>query len=452
MTVAREMAEFANRASWGALSPRAREALKLHVLDSLGCALAARDDDLPVRVRAAVDEAGGAPKCTLIGGGRSSSDRAALYNTALVRYLDFNDAYLAPGETCHPSDSLPAVLAAAQVAGTDGQTLLASLAVAYQVQCRLSDEAPLRARGFDHTTQGTCAMAAGVSRALSLDVERTANAIAIAATVSPALRVTRSGALSNWKGLASAHSAIMATHAVLLARGGVTGPPAAFEGVNGFMESVSGPFHVEWSREDLERVTATSLKRFNSEVHAQFAIEAVLELVSENDIVPSEIEQIVVGVFGVAFDIIGGGLEGDKTRVQTKEQADHSLPYLVAVAALDRQVMPAQFERERIVRADVQALLRQVVVRPDPALSGSFPREVPCEVTLLLKDGRRLARQKRDYLGFRSRPLSWDEGDRKFRTLTARIGPHRQAHLEALVSNLERIPVEDLCSALEEKT
>ena len=107
--------------------------------------------------------------CTLIGGGRAAPDRAAFYNSALVRYLDFNDGYLAKGETCHPSDNLGAVLAAAEYARTSGREFLAALAVAYQVQCRLSDVAPVRSKGFDHTTQGSYAVAAGVSRALGLD-------------------------------------------------------------------------------------------------------------------------------------------------------------------------------------------------------------------------------------------------------------------------------------------
>jgi 2-methylcitrate dehydratase len=125
VTVARDIAAFAARASWGALSPRARHALKIRVLDSLGCAVAATGDRPPTSyVRSLLGDLGGAPTCTLIGGARAPADRAAFHNTALVRYLDFNDAYLAPGETCHPSDNVPAVLAAAQAAGASGETLL----------------------------------------------------------------------------------------------------------------------------------------------------------------------------------------------------------------------------------------------------------------------------------------------------------------------------------------
>src|SRR5574341_2632694 len=110
-------------------------------------------------IREDVEELGGNPLCAMIGGGRSAPDRAAFYNGALVRYLDFNESYLAKGETCHPSDNIGAILAASEYALASGRQFLTALAVAYQVQCRLSDLAPVRARGFDHTTQGAFAVA-----------------------------------------------------------------------------------------------------------------------------------------------------------------------------------------------------------------------------------------------------------------------------------------------------
>ena len=269
MTLARQLAAFVTRSSWEEVSAEARQALKLRVLDSLGCALGALDGEPIASVRAQVEDFGGRPLCTLIGGGRSAPDRAALLNGALVRYLDFNDSYLAPGETCHPSDNLGAVLAAAEYAGASGRDFLTALAVAYQVQCRLSDEAPVRAKGFDHTTQGAYAVAAGVARALGLDDARTANAIAIAGTSLNALRVTRTGALSHWKGLAYPATALAGTHAAFLAMRGITGPPEVFEGNKGFMETIAGQFSIDWSRENLERVRRTILKRYNAEIHSQ---------------------------------------------------------------------------------------------------------------------------------------------------------------------------------------
>jgi 2-methylcitrate dehydratase len=168
-----------------------------------------------------------------------------------VRYLDFNDWFLASGETCHPSDNLAPVLAAAEYAHADGRTLLTALAVAYQVQNRLSEVAPVRAKGFDHTTQGAYAVAAGVSRALRLDPQRTASAIAIAGTSLNALRVTRTGALSHWKGLAYPAAAFGATHAAFLAMRGITGPSEVFEGNKGFIDAIAGPFQIDWQHENL---------------------------------------------------------------------------------------------------------------------------------------------------------------------------------------------------------
>src|ERR1043166_411484 len=165
MTVVENLARFVVRSSWSDLSVEVADALKLRVLDSIGCALGALEAPPVEAVRAELREFGGPPLCTLIGGGRTAPDRAALYNGALVRYLDFNDSYFAPGETCHPSDNLAPVLAAAEYADASGRELLVALAVAYQVQCRLSDEAPVRAKGFDHNTQGAYAAAGGAAEA-----------------------------------------------------------------------------------------------------------------------------------------------------------------------------------------------------------------------------------------------------------------------------------------------
>ncbi len=450
MSIARELAAFVVRSSWDGLSAAAKDALEIRILDALGCAFGALDAE-PIRaIRALADELGGRPRCTLLGGGRTAPDRAAFYNGALVRYLDFNDAYLAPGETCHPSDSFSAVLAAAEHAGASGRTLMTALAVAYQVQCRLSDEAPVRSRGFDHTTQGACAVAAGVSRALGLDVDRTANAVAIAVTTSPALRVTRTGALSQWKGLAAPHAALVGTHAALLARHGITGPPEVFEGNKGFIETISGPFSIDWSTEDLERVTRTSLKRYNAEVHAQSSVEALLELLDdERRARPVSVRRIEVDLFDVAYRIIGGGEEGVKTVVRTKEEADHSLPYMLAASALDGTLMPDQYAPDRITRDDVQALLRRVTVRVDPVFSARFPREHACRVRVELEDGRVLMKEKRDYLGFSTRPMSWRDVCGKFTALTAqRLTEDERAGIVDAVANLEVLGTDVLCARI----
>lgn len=449
MTLVGKLADFVVGSSFTDLAGDTLAQLKIRVLDSLGCAIGALAGE-PVRlIRQQVDDFGGNDRCTLIGGGRTAPDRAALYNSALVRYLDFNDSYLAKDETCHPSDNLGAVLAAAESADADGKDLLTALAVAYQVQCRLSDVAPVRARGFDHTTQGSYAVAAGASRALGLDARKTAHALAISGTAFNALRVTRTGALSHWKGLAYPNTAFGCTHAAFLAMRGVTGPPEVFEGNKGFMDAISGPFEIDWGREALDRVRRTIIKKYNAEIHSQATIEGVLELKQEHALSPQEIENIHIDTFGVAFNIIGGGEEGNKTVVSTKEEADHSLQYMVAAALLDGQLLPDQYRQQRIKSNDVQELLRKVEVRATDEYSQRFPDEMACRITIELKGGRTITREKKDYEGFHTRPVGWDAAGEKFIALSRPFADEElQREIMAVVRDLEDRRVTELTGLL----
>lgn len=451
MTEVECLAAFVTRTTYTDISAAARPALKARVLDALGCAIGALDGPPIKRIRAQIDAFGGQPLATLIGGGKTAPDRAAFYNSALVRYLDFNDSFLAKGETCHPSDNLGAVMAASEYADRSGKDFLASLAVAYQVQCRLSEVAPVREKGFDHTTQGAYAAAAGVSKALALTTEQTANAIAISGTSNNALRVTRTGRLSNWKGLAYPNTAFIATHAAFLAQQGITGPLEVFEGDKAFKDAISGPFELNWEAEDLEIVRRTIVKKYDAEIHSQSALEGILELRNEGGIDAAEIERIELEVFDVAYNIIGGGEEGKKHDVRTKEQADHSLPYLVAVALLDGEIGPHQYAHERILRLDVQTLLRRVNVRPDESLSKRFPDKMPVRVRIIFRDGRAFVQERIDYEGFHTRPMPWEKVAAKFEKLTANYAEKklRRAIIEA-IDQLETINVSDLTKLLAE--
>lgn len=449
MTQVEQLAAFVSRTTYDDLSAEARQQLKIRMLDALGCALGALEGPPIKMLRAHLEDFGGKPLASLIGGGKIAPDLAAFYNAALVRYLDYNDSYIAKKETCHPSDSLGAVLAAGEYAHQSGKELLAALALAYQVQCRLSDVAPVRAKGFDHTTQGAYAMAAGAARVLGLDQRGIANAVAISGTAYNALRVTRTGTLSHWKGLAAPNTAFGATHAAFLAMRGITGPLEVFEGNKGLMEAITGPFELDWSRENLEAVRRTSVKKYNAEFHSQSALEGILELRAAHQIRPEEIERVNIAIFDVAYHIIGGGEEGNKQQVHTKEEADHSLPYMVAVALLDGDVSPAQYLPERIARADVQRLLRQVNIQPDEALSRRFPAEMPCRIQISLKDGRTLSIKKQDYEGFYTRPLPWEQTVAKFERLAASATDAEQrAAIVETVAQLETRDVEHLTGLL----
>lgn len=178
-------------------------------------------------------------------------------------------------------------------------------------------------------------------------------------------------------------------------------------------------------------------------------LEGVLELRTAQQLRPDEIEQVSIAIFDVAYHIIGGGEEGNKQQVRTKEEADHSLPYMVAVALLDSEVSPAQYLPERIGRADVQHLLRRVSIQPDEALSQRFPAEMPCRIQISLKDGQTLRVEKRDYAGFYTRPLPWEQAVAKFERLAAPYTDAAQrAALVETVAHLETKAIAQLTELL----
>jgi 2-methylcitrate dehydratase len=448
MTIVGQMADFAVLPNFESLSAGVRAQLKIRMLDTLGCAIGATGTDRMLRLRQYVGDFSQYGKCSLVGGGRSSPDRAALMNGALVAHLDFNDSYLAPEETCHPSDNFGAVLAAAELANADGGTLLTALAVAYQVQCRLSDEAPARTEGVDHPALLAYSAAAGISRALSLDAPHTANAIAISGRALNPLRAARTATSSDWTRLGAPFTASIAMQATLLARRGVTGPSEIFEGSKVLMDTISGFRMIDWTNEGLDRVEATIVKRHHAHLHAQTAIEAALELQLVNDFDSDQIERVDVEIFEAAGPLVREG-EHDVSHTLTSEDAYNNLHYLIAVALLDREVMPGQFAEERIRRADVQALLSRVAVHPVPDHSRLFPGEMPSTVSVTLKDGRVLRQALSDYPGFRSRPQTWEDALSKFYVLAS---PHASdgvlGEISDTVQDVEKVRVADLTRLL----
>src|SRR6266511_6492230 len=193
------------------------------------------------------------------------------------RVIDYNDTYLSK-EPAHPSDNIPAALAMAEAENADGRELVVAIALAYEVQCRLCDAASLRARGWDHVTYGAFSSALAAARLMRLDVAQTRHAVGIAGVASAALRQSRVGELSHWKGCAFANAARHGVFAALLAGAGMTGPAPIFEGDNVFVKLVSGPldgFKLPGPEQGLPKddlmILQTSIKYWPAEYHAQSA-------------------------------------------------------------------------------------------------------------------------------------------------------------------------------------
>lgn len=449
---AERMAKFACKVTYEDLTPERRERLKVSILDSLACAINALGAPLTAACLAQAKEFGDPNgRCTLIGGGKADVVYAALYNTGLVRYVDFMDSYLAGPELCHPSDNTGAVLAACEHTGRSGKEFLTALAVAYQVQSVLTASAPFMERGFDLTSALPYSIGAGVAKALGLDEETTAAAVEICGQTGFQLLVARTTPISQWKGLSSSQVAFGCVNAVFLASRGVTGPKYVIEGSCGLAQALDQSVNIDWEHTKLDCFDRLSLKSYNSAVPTESAVFCILELHKIHPFDPAEVVSIEADVVQDTYDFTGGGRFGPKTDVHTEEDADHSLPYLLAVALLDGDVQTAQLKPERIVKPDVQSLLFKVIVRPDKSFTARFPAEFPSRVTVRLRSGQSFSHEVSNYPGFPTRPFTWDEVRAKFDKLAAgHLSAQLRQDIKDTVGSLEDIQVSDLTKLLRE--
>jgi 2-methylcitrate dehydratase len=449
MTQVEALAKYAVGASFADLSAESRKQLPIHILDSLGCCLAALGAGPVDACRDQVGEFGGIGPCALIGGGKANPVYAAFWHTALVRYVDFMDNFLAPTETCHTADNFGVALTIADYVGASGRDLMLAVALAYTVQSRFVDHANFMSSGFDHTAQLAFSHNAAAGLLLGLSEDQIANAIAMAAASDASFAVIRAKPLSQWKGLASAQSALGAMNTLFLARRGVEGPLQVIEGPMGIDHLLRMQINIDWDKVGYDGVVESSIKKYNSMIHTQSAVHCMVELVSQNKIDPGKVISVEAEVIQLAYDFAGGGLYGIDKVIRTKEQADHSLPYLLAVALLDGDVMPAQFAPDRIIKSDVQGLLKKVSVRPNRDFTEVYPAKMPAKITVRLQDGQVIEHEVQDYPGLATDPFTWEESVAKFDRLVAgRVDDVLAREIKDAVLSLENIQARDLTKLL----
>ena len=425
-SLAHRLAEFSCSLNFEHLSPAVVHEVKRRVIDSLGCALGAWNEEPCAIARKVASEFSAKNGATIIGTNHQAPpDWAAFATGCAIRYFDYNDTYLSK-EPAHPSDNIAAALAAAESVGANGREFITAIALAYEVQCRLCDAASIRARGWDHVTYGAFSTALAASKLMKLDLERTRHAVNIAGVACAAMRQARVGELSHWKGVAFANAARQGVYAALLARAGMTGPAPIFEGQMGFEKQLNvslgdvGSKFVVRPQGDSETTAGmilnTSIKYWPAEYHSQSAIEAAMHLRKH---IPdlSQVKTMVIESHDASVDIIGS--EPEKWRPQSRETADHSLPYITAVALIDGEVTSKQFAPERFTQTAIVEFLQGVKVERNAELSGMYPGAVANIVHVNLKDGRTLTKRVDYPLGHAKNPLKDSEVEGKFMFLAA---------------------------------
>lgn len=397
---------------------------KRKFIDMIGCALGAFDDPACQLARVIASRSIGNPPARILGSQEPSTPvMAAFANGAMVRSQDFNDSYLSSA-SCHPSDTWPAVLAAADAAHANGKTVIAAAALAYEGSCNFADVMP-REQGWDNVYYDVVGSTLGAAKVLGLDKQRMAHAIAFAIVPNVTLEQTRVGELSMWKGCAAANAARNGVFAAQLAHEGMTAPQDVIEGKWGLWNLLDCQFN--WApfggKGGPYRIAQTHLKYFPGVVHAQSPIGAALEL--HKQVRADDIESINIETYWVA----GRYVKRDTPlwRPTTSETADHSIPYLVAAALIDGDINHHTLTPERIRDPNVLKLMEKITVSLNEEFDAAYPDGWQCRITAKTKSGESKVAHVKYFRGHVKSPLTDAEVESKFKILTANVLAQGQA-------------------------
>lgn len=416
------------------LSANSVAAVKDHLLDSIGCLMGGFDSPPSQIARTYARSISSQPAARVFGDGTATApDVAAFTNAVMLRYLDFNDTYVAGSQ--HPSDMLPAILATGEAMHASGQDVVVAIVLGYEIAGALASNVSLRPRGWDQGTFLGLASAVAAGKLMQLNANQLENALSLALVPHIPLRQTRAGELSMWKGCATAAAARNGVFAAQLAQLGMTGPAEPFEGKDGLWERVTGPFDFNLPNERGRSVIEdTSLKLHPSEYHSLAFVDlvpAILQRVSVDRIASIDIE-----TYWLCYSEIGS--EPAKWRPDSRETADHSLPFILATALRDGALSLASFGEANLRDARLLALMQRIHIQHNAEFTDRFPSELVSRLEVTTTSGERHVFEGTYPRGHVRNLATPAELDTKFDMLAERVvTAGRREQIRAAVAGLE---------------
>jgi len=436
------MSRWAAGLSYPQLSQEAVYQAKRFLLDSVGCALGGfQQHDVKIALEV-LDEIAGSGPATVIGTGkRIDPVSASLANGLMIRCMDYNDIYWKQ-DPSHPSDIFPAALAGCERAKSDGKELIVGLVLGHEFEMRFCEAAfpGIRERGWHHATLTAFVSPIVAGRALHLGWEQIQHAIGISASRHATLGAVTAGKLTMMKNTVDPMATQSGVLAALMAEKGYTGPEHVVDGKEGLTHCFGPSWKLNLLTDGLGeswRITQCGMKAFPTEALTHTPISAVLEIVKSNDLKPEQVEKVQIRSLARAADILS---DPSKYDPQSKETADHSLPYVIAAAVAERQVTPVQFEMKKIMDPTIRAQLKKVEVVADPEIEKVFPALQRVIVNLTTTDGRTFSKQLDYPKGDPRNPLSDAEVEEKFAALADGVlSEGAQKKLKDAIWNLEKV-------------
>lgn len=440
-SLSRQIAEFAVGLKFEDLPDEVVQEVKRYLYDSIGCAYGAyRTRDVNA-VRRIYLQIGGRKEATLIGfGDRLPAVNATLVNSLMIRALDFNDIYWRE-DPSHPSDLIPAAIAAGELAGSRMKEVITAIVLAYEFEQRLCEFAVpgVRERKWHHATLTQFVSPIVAGKLLGLTVDQMVNAIGINGCHNHTIGCPTAGKLTMMKNTVDPLAVQSGIFAALLAKEGYTGTEAIFEGKEGLMD-VFGP---DWAVEKLVgglggtfKILECSMKAFPTEALTHTHLSTTLRLIKEHDLRYDQIEEVKVTTIARACDIL---FDPHKYRPTSRETADHSLPYCIAAAIVDRQVTTQSFSDEKLKDPRIWAVIDRIKGEASEEFEKIFPAKQPSRITIKTKSGETYSEYLEYPKGDPREPMTEEDLEVKFNALSSELlTPARQREIQEMIFTCER--------------
>ena len=419
-SIQERLTRYACQLEYSALPATVIHGAKVRIIDTLGALIGgffAEPCRIARNVAAEMQNPDGA---TILGTRmKTTPDMAAFVNGTPQRYIELTDSYHWPGSAGgHPSDVLTPLLATAEYVGASGRDYITSAVLAYEVYLRVNDV--FHNMGFDQTNFCLLGTAIGSGKLLKLTPEQLSHCISMAIVPNCALRISRMGHLSMWKGTATGQAGRAAVFAALLAREGMEGPHLPFEGKSGWCDHVA-----------LERFT---LDTFGGEKAAPYKIlDTSIKLRPSNGLALSptlaaeqvaplknvkDVKQVIVEVNKRAKELVG--THAHHWDPDTKETADHSAAYLVAATLIDGTLTASSFNDAHLWNPELRALMKKIEVHENAEYTkayGQKPSVHKARVTVISNSGEKLVGESGAGTDDLSAPKTDAQIEEKFRRL-----------------------------------
>jgi len=472
-SISRQIAEFAVNLKFEDLPQDVVYEVKRYLYDSVGCAFGGYHTKDVNIIKDIYSEMGGKAEATLIGfGGKIPAVNATLVNSLAIRALDFNDIYWKE-DPSHPSDLIPAALSVAEMMNASMKEVITAIVLAYEFEQRLCLFAVpgIRERKWHHATLTQFVSPIVAGKILGLTVDQMVNAIGISGSHNHTIGCPTAGKLTMLKNTVDPMAVQAGVFAALIAQRGFTGTEKVFEGKEGFMDCFFGwsfqqekvaPVRME-GREGVSelswdvdafigklgesyKILECSMKAFPTEALTHTHISAVLKVVTENRITYDQIEEVRVTTIAKACDIL---FDHTKYRPESRETADHSLPYCIAVALVDHQVTTRSFLDEKLKDPKIWEVIDKIKGIASVEFEAMFPAKQPSKIVVRTKDDREYEAYLEYPKGDPREPMSMEDLENKFNALSASLLSSKRQHaIKEMIFECENYSARDFMNAL----